>query len=77
MIIKLKTKDIYIFLSRFSDAFLEGNSGQAEFFVFSLLWTCRELCLTSPYIERTYWNLRTRCAALSPRPHGFGEMQVA
>ena len=54
MIIKLKTKDIYIFLSRFSDAFLEGNSGQAEFFVFSLLWTCRELCLTSPYIERTY-----------------------
>ena len=45
---------IYIYLSILFDAFLEVESGQAEFFVFSLPQTCRELCLTLLYIENAY-----------------------
>ena len=49
---------IYIYLSILFDASLEVESGQAEFFVFSLPQTCRELCLTLLYIKRMRTNLR-------------------
>ena len=55
--------------------FLPVSVGQAAFFVFCLSWTCRELCLTLPYFEKTCGNLHTCCAALTPRPYSFGEMQ--
>ena len=75
---QLKTKDIYIYLSIFVDAFLEVESGQAEFFVFSLPWTCHELC--SVHRENAYKFMYVYvCVVLlwHPDPMVLGKGKVA